>query len=248
MRASQIKPGDRTVLHHVITRFGEIESKGPRKGRISRRGVSGGLAGYVPGMEARPLPVGTGTLLPAGATIEFQLHYTTSGKASTDHSQIGIYFHDAAPEHRIHSMILANPRLKIPPHAKAHAEQAMRVFQQDALMYSILPHAHHRGKAARFEAIYPDGQRETLLNVPNYDFNWQTTYLLQQPKFVPAGTRIVYTHWWDNSAQNPANPDPDREVPWGQQSWDEMIFGAISYRELSSTEGQANGQPVAGSD
>ncbi len=239
VRASQIRPGDRAVLHHVITRFGMIETEGPRKGRISRNGPSGGLAGYVPGMEPRQLPDNTGTFLPAGATIEFQMHYTTSGKPSTDHSQIGIYFHEAEPEHKINTMILANGRLKIPPHAKAHAEKAVREFKTDALVYSILPHSHYRGKAAKFEAIYPDGSREILLNVPNYDFNWQTTYRLQEPKFVPAGTQIVYTNWWDNSAQNPANPDPSREVTWGQQSWDEMIFGAISYREVESADGDA---------
>jgi len=244
VRASQIRPGDRAVLHHVITRFGMVETEGPRKGRISRRGPGGGLAGYVPGMDPKPLPEGTGTFLPAGATIEFQMHYTTSGKASTDHSQIGIYFHDEEPDHKINTMILANGRLKIPPYAKAHAETAERVFKNDALVYSILPHAHYRGKAARFEAIYPDGSSETLLNVPNYDFNWQTTYRLQEPKFVPAGTRIVYTNWWDNSPQNPANPDPSREVPWGQQSWDEMIFGAISYRDVKTPEGDT----LAGSD
>jgi len=244
VRASQIRPGDRAVLHHVITRYGRIETEGRRKGRISRTGPTGGLAGYVPGAEARPLPTGTGSFLPADATIEFQMHYTTAGKATTDHSQIGIYFHEEPPEHQIRSMILANPRLKIPPHAKAHAETAMREFKKDAIIYSILPHAHYRGKAARLEAIYPDGSTETLLNVPNYDFNWQTSYLLQTPKFMPAGTRIVYTNWWDNSAQNPANPDPTREVPWGRQSWDEMIFGAISYRDAE----EADGEHLAGSE
>ena len=236
VRASQIVPGDRAVLHHVITRFGTLETEGPRKGRLSRRG-GGGLAGYVPGAEARELPEGTGTLLPAGATIEFQMHYTTSGVETTDNSRIGIYFHEVEPEHKIQSMILANGRIRIPPNSKNHAEQAVREFEEDALVYSILPHSHYRGKAAKFVAEYPDGSKEVLLNVPNYDFNWQTTYLLETPKFVPAGTKIVYTNWWDNSAQNPANPNPNREVRWGQQSFDEMIFGAISYRKASAVEG-----------
>ncbi|MEM7099065.1 MAG: hypothetical protein AAF541_12465 [Pseudomonadota bacterium] len=243
VRASQILPGDRAVLHHVITRFGELETSGPRQGRLKRRG-GGGLGGYVPGRVARALPDGTGTFLPAGATIEFQMHYTTSGRASTDHSKIGIYFHEAKPDHAIRSMILANGGIRIPPHAKAHAESAVREFDKDALMYNLLPHAHYRGKASRFVAQYPDGSEEVLLNVPNYDFNWQTTYELAEPKFIPAGTKVVYTNWWDNSAQNPANPDPTREVRWGRQSWDEMIFGAITYREISSEEALE----VAGSD
>lgn len=238
--ASQIVPGDRTVLHHVITRFGEMETQGARAGRLKRRSsIGGGLAGYVPGRVARPLPEKTGTLLPAGATIEFQMHYTTSGAATTDHSRIGIYFHNEAPEHRINSLILSNGQIKIPAYAKNHAEQAVRKFDSDVLVYSLLPHSHFRGKAAKFVAHYPNGTSEVLLNVPNYDFNWQTTYLLQAPKFMPAGTRIVYTNWWDNSAQNPSNPNPAREVRWGQQSFDEMIFGAIAYRKVQATENRS---------
>ncbi|MEE2783621.1 MAG: hypothetical protein VYE04_09685 [Pseudomonadota bacterium] len=239
VRASQIVPGDRAVLHHVISRFGEMATDGPRKGRLKRRSsIGGGLAGYVPGAEPRELPEGTGTFLPAGATLEFQMHYTTTGVATTDHSRIGVYFHTVEPEHKIKAMILANGRIKIPPNADNHSEQAIREFERDALIYSILPHSHYRGKAARFVAHFPDGSREVLLNVPNYDFNWQTTYLLTEPKFMPAGTKIVYTNWWDNSAQNPANPNPNREVRWGRQSFDEMIFGAISYREINTSEGQ----------
>lgn len=245
VRASQIVPGDRTVLHHVITRFGEQATEGPRAGRLKRRSsIGGGLAGYVPGAEARDLPEGTGTLLPVGATIEFQMHYTTSGAATTDHSRIGIYFHDAEPQHKINAMILANGRIKIPANTQNHSEQASGKFDQDVLVYSILPHSHFRGKAAKFVASYPDGSHEELLNVPNYDFNWQTTYLLEEPKFMPAGTEIVYTNWWDNSAQNPANPNPNREVRWGQQSFDEMIFGAIRYREIDASEGAS----LAGSE
>jgi hypothetical protein len=100
----------------------------------------------------------------------------------------------------------------------------------------MLPHSHFRGKASQFAAVYPDGTEEMLLSVPNYDFNWQTTYILKEPKYLPAGTKIIHTTWWDNSAQNPANPDPTREVPWGQQSWDEMLFGAISLRYLDDEE------------
>jgi peroxiredoxin len=238
VRASQILPGDRSALHHVITRFGMIETQGPRKGRISRN-AAGGLSGYVPGAAPRELPEGTGTYLPAGASIEFQMHYTPYGKPTTDRSRIGIYFHEEPPQHRIRSMILANPRLRIPPHAPAHQESAERAFDTDVLVYSMLPHAHYRGKASEFRAVYPDGREELLLSVPDYDFNWQTTYELAEPKRLPAGTKIVHTTWWDNSRRNPANPDPDREVPWGEQSWDEMLFGAVSYRELEPAETDA---------
>jgi peroxiredoxin len=235
VRASEIIPGERANLHHVITRFGEIETDGPRAGRLSRRG-GGGLSGYVPGAVARVMPENTGTLLPANATLEFQMHYTTNGKAATDVSRMGIYLHKQPPKYAMSGMVLANPRIKIPPYAPNHAEVMARTIDKDVLLYSLLPHAHYRGKASEFVAHYPNGQVETLLSVPRYDFNWQTSYQLATPKLIPAGTRIVHRTWWDNSARNPANPDPAREVPWGRQSWDEMLFGAMSFRELTPEE------------
>jgi len=104
------------------------------------------------------------------------------------------------------------------------------------LLYSLLPHAHFRGKAMEFRAVYTDGKEEVLLSVPNYDFNWQTDYVLDVPKLLPAGTKIVHTTAWDNTATNPSNPDASRTVPWGQQSWDEMLFGSITLRALSAEE------------
>jgi hypothetical protein len=244
VKAAEIIPGDRAVLHHVITSFGELETQGRRAGRL-KRGGGGSLGGYVPGAEGDPFPDQTGVLLPANATIEFQMHYTTAGKATTDASQMGLYLHKGAPEHELKSMILLNPRIKIPAGADNHSEVAQRVIDKDILVYSLLPHAHYRGKASEFVAHYPDGTQEQLLSVPRYDFNWQTTYTLQDPKRLPAGTKIVHRTWWDNSARNPANPDASRDVPWGQQSFDEMLFGAIRYRELDAP---AIGDQVAGQE
>lgn len=233
VKATEIIPGDRAVLHHVITTFGELETKGRRAGRL-KRGGAGSLGGYVPGDEGTPFPEQTGVLLPAGSTIEFQMHYTTAGKATTDASQIGLYLHKGKPDHELQSMILMNPRINIPAGSDNHSDVAQRVIDKDILVYSFLPHAHYRGKASEFVAHYPDGGQEKLLSVPRYDFNWQTTYVLDEPKRLPAGTRIVHRTWWDNSARNPANPDASRDVPWGQQSFDEMLFGAIRYRELGT--------------
>ena len=131
---------------------------------------------------------------------------------------------------------MANTRIKIPPHAKNHSESVEQVIPKDAYLYNVMAHAHYRGKAARFVARYPDGTEEVLLNIPNYDFNWQTDYEFEQPKFIPAGTTLVQTNWWDNSAQNAANPDPSIEVLWGEQSWEEMLFGALLYRFLTAEE------------
>ncbi len=228
VRGTEISPGDRAALHHVITRFTSAPPEGGRG--FGRRG--GGLGGYVPGRVSNEFPPDTGTLLPAGATIIFQMHYTPYGKATTDRSRLGLFLHDEPPAHKLSGAVLANTDIRIPPGAKAHREFAEREFKQDILLYSLLPHAHYRGKASEFRAFYPDKTEELLLSVPNYDFNWQTTYVLEEPKLLPAGTKVVHTTWWDNSAQNPANPDPTREVPWGLQSWDEMLFGSMSFRVL----------------
>ena len=233
VRATEILPGDRQALHHVITRF-IVSRPASGEGGFSRRG--GGLGGYVPGSVVREFPEDTGTLLPAGARIVFQMHYTPYGKATTDHSKLGLYFHDEPPKHQLGGTVLMNTKIRIPPHTKAHTESQSEVLERDVLVYSMLPHSHYRGKASDFVAHYPDGTSEVLLSVPSYDFNWQTSYILRDPKVLPAGTRIVHTTTWDNSTQNPANPDPSREVPWGQQSWDEMLFGSISYRYLEEDE------------
>ena len=242
--AAEIIPGDRSVLHHVITSFGELETEGRRAGRL-KRGTGGGLGGYVPGAEGKPFPDDTGILLPAGATIEFQMHYTPAGLATTDTSRMGLYLHEEPPEHKLDSMVLLNPRILIPAGAPNHSEVMVRTFDQDVLVYSLLPHAHYRGKASEFVAHFPDGTQETLLSVPRYDFNWQTNYDLKEPRFLPAGTKMVHRTWWDNSARNPANPDATRDVPWGQQSWDEMLFGSVRYRVV---EADAAGSIAGGQD
>lgn len=252
VKAAEILPGDRAVLHHVITSYGEMETEGRRKGRLKREGQAG-LRGYVPGMVSQHFPEDTGVYLPADATIEFQVHYTTNGKATVDESKLGIWVYDEPPEYQVFSLILANGQIKIPAHAKNHKETAERVIPKPAIVYNMLPHAHFRGKASQFSVVYPDGTEEILLDVPDYDFNWQTTYVLAEPKYLPAGSKIVHTTWWDNSAQNPANPDPTIEVTWGEQSFEEMLFGAILMRfaseeEVAQYEGEAESQDLASSD
>lgn len=237
VKATEIIPGDRAVLHHVITSFGEVATGGRRAGRL-KRGTGGGLGGYVPGAEGTPYPDNSGVFLPADATIEFQMHYTTSGLATSDTSYMGVYLHKEKPEYELESMVLLNPRIRIPAGDPNHMELARRTVDKDILVYSLLPHAHFRGKASEFVAQYPDGTEEKLLSVPRYDFNWQTTYSLDEPKLLPAGTQIVHRTWWDNSARNPANPDATRVVPWGEQSWDEMLFGAIRYRVVGAGEAE----------
>ena len=222
VRAIDWVPGQRSVVHHIIASAGGAE----RKGAVS-------LNNYVPGVEPLQLPPEAGILLPAHATFHFQTHYTSNGKQLTDTTKMGLYFRKDAPKYNFRSLVFANPKLRIPANTKWHEEVAENTLKEDAILYTLHPHAHYRGKASRFVAYYPDGKQETLLNIPAYDFNWQGTYELTKPMQVPAGTRIVYSQWYDNSTQNKANPDANREVTWGEQTWDEMIFGVIRYRNVT---------------
>jgi hypothetical protein len=238
VRAIEVLPGDRAAVHHVIAMFQDEGARGFR----ARRGIGTGLGGYVPGAGATVYPADTGVLLPAGTEFLLQMHYTTTGRETTDVTRMGLYFHreDAPPAYPLRTTVLLDFSIEIPAHAKAHTESVSKTFRKDALVYSLLPHAHYRGRASEFRAIYPDGTEELLLSVPRYDFNWQHTYEFADPKLLPAGTRLVHSTTWDNSARNPANPDPTVDVGWGRQSWDEMLYGSVRFRYV--------GETVAGND
>ena len=235
VKAAEVLPGDKAVLHHVITSFGQLETRGPRKGRLKYRDRKG-LRGYAPGINSNPYPDGGGIFLPADVAFEFQMHYTPVGRATVDETRMGIWVAEEKPKHEIFSMMILNPRIRIPAGVKEHKESASTVVSKDALLYSVLVHAHYRGKKMVVAAYYPNGTTEVLLSVPNYDFNWQTSYDLEEPKFLPAGTTLIQHQWWDNSAQNLANPDPTVEVTWGDQSFEEMLFGAYLMRDLKEEE------------
>ena len=231
VRAIEIIPGDRSVVHHVLA---GVDDPTEGKSRNTAEQI-GQFGGYAPGKPAFPYPPDTGILLRQGASFRFQMHYTPNGKASTDVTRVGYYFSDKAPKYPLHVKMLAKYSLSIPPNTKAHTESVEYVFDRAAVVYTLVPHAHLRGKASKFTAYYPDGKQEILLSVPRYDFNWQTTYLLKSPKLLPVGTRVVFDMTWDNSAQNPANPDPNRTVRWGDQTWDEMNAGWIRFRYADET-------------
>lgn len=233
--ASEIIPGDPSALHHVVTKFGAIEVAGSGGKKIDQ-GLAEQLGAYMPGRWEDACSQDSAILLPADAAIEFEMHYTTYGRKTVDHSRFGLYFRKTPPKHHLQMAFFVNQDIKIPPHAKNHYETVEQVFTWgNVLIFDLHPHAHYRGKAANFVAYYPNGTIETLLSVPNYDFNWQISYKLAEPKLLPKGTRVVYTTWWDNSAQNLANPDPTREVPWGLQTMDEMLYGTIRFSYVDST-------------
>tara|TARA_B110000858_G_scaffold115070_1_gene131507 strand:+ start:22613 stop:24466 length:1854 start_codon:yes stop_codon:yes gene_type:complete len=197
-------------------------------------GDSGFIAGYAPGNNVSLNPPGVGGLLKAGTTLNLQMHYTTSGKKTTDSTEIGIYFYDQgeAPKEHMSSGVGNAFAIKIPAQVKDHEMKIVTLVSEDAELYSLMPHMHFRGKRMRFNAQYPDGSEELILSVPAYSFNWQLAHELKEPLAIPAGTKIVATGAFDNSSQNTFNPDPNAEINWGEQSWKEMFMGFYTWKNV----------------
>lgn len=193
------------------------------------------VAGYAPGNSYSLNPDGVGGLLKAGSKLNLQMHYTTSGKEVTDATEIGIYFYPEGyvPEERMSGGVGNAFTIAIPPGAKDHEMELVTYVPNDAEIHSLMPHMHFRGKRMAFTARYPDGSEELILSVPAYSFNWQLSHKLAEPLKVPAGTQIVARGAFDNSSQNPYNPDPNMEVNWGEQSWEEMFMGFYDWKETN---------------
>jgi len=188
------------------------------------------FSSYLPGREPDVYPEGTARKIPAGAEITFQIHYSkTTRKEETDTTSLGIIFAKEPPKIVAKRVDFSNYLFRIPAGAPDVEVSECHTFKQDLYVTSLTPHMHLRGKDARFEVTYPDGKKETLLFVPHYNFHWQITYRTAEPKFLPAGTRLAIISHFDNSANNPLNPDPTKVVRWGEASEMEMMDGWIEY-------------------
>jgi hypothetical protein len=247
----EVRPGTKSVVHHIVmlvrppgvkyipdarpgVAFVPAKKETPHKpdtGEGAFGLAAGGaveIAGvYVPGGVPYELKPGQARLVPKGSDLIFQMHYTTNGKAASDRSRVGFIFAREAPKERVVNTYVSNLNLHIPPQAADHAVTARVTLYEDTRLLSLFPHMHVRGKAFEYRAIYPTGESETLLTVPKYDFNWQLTYYLKQPKTLPKGTVLECVARFDNSPNNPFNPDPGSDVYWGDQTWDEMLAGFV---------------------
>ena len=222
VRAMTVKPGSQEVVHHVLVGTTDAGAEVKYSSASLMRNY---LGGYAPGNESHFTPEGTGVFVPKGTGFMVQMHYTPYGKAVTDNTEVGLYFHAEPPANFLRHSVVLSPMIRIPPNAPAHPESAYFEFRRDAVLYSILPHSHYRGRSSTFELEHPDGGLETLLSVPNYDFNWQRGYDFVEPRAIAAGSRLIHKTVYDNSSRNPGNPDPERTVGWGLQSHDEMLYG-----------------------
>jgi hypothetical protein len=183
-------------------------------------------------------PPNTGGLLRDGSELAVQLHYTANGQETVDAGELGVWFYPEGevPEERMSgrcACIFTPTWTDIPAFDPDFVQTSSITLTGDVELYSFLSHMHFRGKYMRFYADYPDGTSEELINIAKYDYAWQWAYTYEEPKFMPAGTVLTAVGGFDNSAQNPSNPDPTIPISWGQQSWDEMFFGSFRWREIN---------------
>ncbi len=205
------------------------------------RGTGPSIGGYVPGNAVRRFRDGMAMRLPAGHSIVLQMHYTPTGEPTTDRTRVALRFAPAPPRTALLTAQLINGSLHIPPRAADHLVEAEMTINREIMLYSLIPHTHVRGKKWHYEAVYPDGRREVILSVPKYDFNWQHEYVFREPFKLPAGTKIQAKAWYDNSPANKSNPDPSKDVYWGDQTWEEMMYTSMTFSlvpVLPPTSGQ----------
>jgi hypothetical protein len=169
------------------------------------------------------------------------MHYTPNGSEQKDLSYLGVVFADPKTVKKELAVKNAgNFSFTIPPYADNHEVHSEFVFREDTLLWSLSPHMHVRGKDFLYTAVYPDGRKETLLSVPRYDFGWQTTYVFREPKVMPKGSKLACVAHYDNSENNLNNPDPTATVGWGEQTWEEMMFGwfemALANQDLTQAQ------------
>lgn len=239
--AVEIRPGNRSVVHHVIayTQDGAVKDTSPgtegetRAGRVQLTGITPNKPGAIFGD-------GAAKLIRKGSNIVFQMHYTTNGKEAKDRTKIGLVFSKEPARKSLETGNAMNTVFSIPAGADNHEVKASRTFNEDVLITSFSPHMHVRGKAFRYTAVYPDGRQEILLNVPEYDFNWQHSYVPKEAIRLPKGTRLDCVALFDNSTKNKFNPDPSKAVRWGDQTWEEMMIGWYTYvRATPANEAKA---------
>jgi Copper type II ascorbate-dependent monooxygenase, C-terminal domain len=243
---AEVRPGNRAIVHHANVYIREPGSNWLREypmGKLfvpeerGERAATGGnssagasvreqvIAGYVPGRPAKQVPDGYAMLIPAGSDLVFQLHYTTNGTATTDSTRIGFVFAKQTPAKRVIRVQASNAGFAIPPGAADYAVSGSAALGVDCELLNVYPHMHLRGKSMALSVVYPSGEREELLRVPHYDFNWQLVYALSKPRILPKGTVLKADATFDNSLTNRFNPNPRATVRWGDQSWDEMMVG-----------------------
>ena len=256
--AGEVRAGNPEHVHHIIVSVIEPPGSTSRSSAMNVRAINDGtdapraprplteaqraalataarragavsLVNWAVGEDAPVYPAGLAKRIPAGSILQFQVHYTTNGAAATDRSKIGLIFTKQPPKNEMRTALIANTQFAIPAGDPNHQIEAEATFTENVKVWNMHPHMHLRGKDMTYTAIYPDGRQEVVLRVPKYDFGWQTDYALAQPLSLPKGSKLHVTAHYDNSSANRFNPDPTTVVRWGDQTWEEMMIGYITY-------------------
>jgi hypothetical protein len=249
VQAIEVRPGNRTVVHHVLVFSREPRTPGRLPAYVpilpkplalgqnannsdqtaARKDPDILIATTAPGTNAMTFEPGSAMRVKAGATLVFQIHYTANGKPTADESSVGMVFAKEAPAREIRNGAFTNVFLKLPAGSSDQSVDSVIQFNQNIHITALFPHTHVRGKSWEYRLVYPNGNSEIVLSVPKYDFNWQTYYVFSKPLAVPKGAILEATARYDNSSANPSNPDPKIEVHWGEQTWQEMQYSGITY-------------------
>ncbi len=228
VQASEIHPGNRAVVHHIIVFIQEPGSGAV--GEESREGRNfNKLSGFAPGEQPKVYPPGTAKLIKAGSSLRFQMHYTPNGRPARDRSYVGLFFAKGPVQRKALTGTATNNKFVIPPGDDHYEVRSTWTAKEDVRIVDLMPHMHYRGKDFTYTAVYPDGRSEVILQVPKYDFNWQLLYRFKEPLLLPKGSRLDCLAHFDNSSRNKYNPDPTKEVRWGPQTWEEMMIGWFDY-------------------
>ena len=272
MQAGEVRAGDPEHVHHIIVSVIEPDkstrpnivqmraifpdgqapaARTPRQltdeqraqlAQANRRASANMLVNWAVGEDAPVFQNRMAKRIPAGSTLVFQIHYTTNGAPGKDRSKIALIFAKQPPQREIRTGMIANPQFVIPPGAAEHQVEAEASFSDDVKVWSMHPHMHLRGRDMTYTATYPDGRTEIVLRVPKYDFGWQTDYWLMEPLALPKRSKLHVTAHFDNSANNPNNPNPKDTVRWGDQTWEEMMIGFFTYTVEGQTATTAGGK------
>lgn len=236
---AEVRPSERAVVHHAVI---YVRPKGSQWLKEAKPGIpysipeddprhrrlwttSDLLLVYAPGNEPERLPEGMAKLIPAGADLVLQMHYTPNGKAVEERTEIGLKFARGPVKKRVLTLQMGDDKFLLPPGDPDVRVTAHGTLPNEGLLLSMFPHMHLRGASFAFHYIHEDGKIETLLYVKPYDFHWQLSYRLAEPRLLPKGAKLEWVAHFDNSANNPQNPDPGTAVRYGEQSTAEMMIG-----------------------
>jgi hypothetical protein len=229
IQAAEIRAGNRSVIHHIIVNVREPQRSSAASNAPRTRAGGYKLAGFAPGEQPKVFPAGTAKLFKAGSELVFQLHYTPNGVAAKDRSYIGLYFAKEPVKKHALTGSATNAQFVIPAGDPNYEVRSSWEAKEDVYLVDLMPHMHVRGKDFKFTVVYPDGRSEVILNVPRYDFNWQLLYQFKKPFLLPKGSKLECVAHFDNSTANKYNPDPTKDVRWGDQTWEEMMIGWFDY-------------------